>query len=381
MLRDLHRVLATIVAFLFLFMIGLAYRYRYPIQGSSSGPTESFLTCRPKSNVAFLKTHKCASSTLMNIFLRYGVSHDLNFVLPKSSLTHYIGHPTPFRRSLIDDIARFNLTFNILTHHTRFDGAEMHKVMPPDTVYTTILRRPDSLFESLYSYCHLASYYKKNLSAFLEDEKLTRVLTRKRAVEARVGFNQMSYDLGFAGLLNPKSKAITNFINSIHRAFDLVMITERLDESLVLLKHLLCWNTSDVVAFKINARYNKYKEELSADARKKLLELNHVDVLLYRHFADVFERKVREFGEDRMAAEVEELRRARKDYYAKCVEAEVSMEKASSQLKRKDVIAFRAKDKSEECRHLTLSELDFHELVKEKQSAKIRKLVQSRVSR
>ncbi|CAN8001651.1 unnamed protein product [Ixodes hexagonus] len=381
MLRDLHRVLATIIAFLFISMMGVAYRYRYPMQASSSPHPEPLLVCRPKTNIVFLKTHKCASSTLMNIFLRYGMRHDLNFVLPKSTFTHYIGHPTPFRRTLIDDITKYNMTFNILTHHTRYDGKEMHKVMPPDTVYVTILRRPDCLFESLYSYCHLADSYKKNLSAFVEDKKLTRALTRKRALEGRVGFNQMSYDLGFNGLLRSKPESITNFINSIDRAFDLVMITERLDESLILLKHLLCWNTSDVVAFKVNARYAEYKEELSADLKKKLSDLNHADVLLYRHFAELFERKVREFGADRMAAEVQELQAARKAYYAKCVEAEQSLDVVSTKLKRKDVVAFKMKDKSEECRHLTMSELDFHELVKAKQKERINRLQHSRTSR
>lgn len=381
MLRDLHRVLATIAAFLFISMLGVAYRYRYPMQGSNLQHPESLATCRPKTDIVFLKTHKCASSTLMNIFLRYGMKHDLNFVLPKSTLTHYIGHPTPFRRSFIDDITKYNMTFNILTHHTRYNGNEMRKVMPRDTVYVTILRSPDSLFESLYSYCHLANSYKKNLSAFVEDKKLTRALTRKRALEGRVGFNQMCFDLGYAGLLKSNPKLIVNFVNSIDKAFDLVMMTERLDESLILLKHLLCWNTSDVVAFKINARYAEYKEALSPEVKQKLSELNHADVLLYRHFANVFEQKVREFGVDRMAAEVQELQTARKAYYAKCVEAEGSMEAVSAQLKRKDVIAFKLKDKSEECLHLTMSELDFHELVKEKQKSRISQVLHSRISR
>ncbi|KAM7294426.1 galactosylceramide sulfotransferase-like [Ixodes scapularis] len=344
MLRNLHRVLATIIAFLFISMMRVAYRYR------------------PKTDIVFLKTHKCASSTLMNIFLRYGMKHDLNFVLPKSPLTHYIGHPTPFRRSFIDDITKYNMSFNILTHHSRYDGNEMRKVMPRDTVYVTILRRPDSLFESLYSYCRLANSYKKNLSAFVEDKNLTRALTRKRVVDERLGFNQMSFDLGYTGPLKSNPKLIVNFVNSIDKAFDLVMMTERLDESLILLKHLLCWNTSDVVAFKINARYAEYKEALSPEVKQKLTELNHADVLLYRHFENVFERKVREFGVHRMATEVQELQLARKAYYAKCVKAEVSMEAVSVQLKRKDVIAFKLKNKSEECLHLTMSELDFHEL-------------------
>ncbi|CAN8001625.1 unnamed protein product, partial [Ixodes hexagonus] len=331
--------------------------------------------CRPKTNIVFLKTHKCASSAILNILFRYGTGRDLNFVLPKTEGACYIGHPTPFHRRLIDDITIYNMTFNILTHHTRYNGKEIHKVMPNDTVYVTILRTPCCQFESLYSYCKLGRIYKRNLSAFVESKNLTLSLARKRVVDDHVGFNQMSFDLGFRSQL-PRSKpqSITNFIHSIDREFDLVMIAERLDESLILLKHLLCWNTSDIVTFKINARYAEYKEELSADVKKKLSDLNYVDVMLYQYFANVLERKVQEFGVDKMAAEVQELQKQRMKYYSMCVEAEQPSEVASKNYKRKDVIAFKLKNNSEECRQMTLTERDFDELVTIKQKARKNKL-------
>ncbi|CAN7942372.1 unnamed protein product, partial [Ixodes hexagonus] len=327
------------------------------------------LVCRPKTNIVFLKTHKCASSAVSNILFRYGMLRDLNFVLPKVENSSYIGNPTLFRRRLIDDITKCNMTFNILTHHTRYNGKEIHNVMPSDTVYVTILRTPCCQFESLYSYYHLARIYKRNLSAFVKSKNLTLSLARKRVVHGHVGFNQMSFDLGFTTSQLPRSKpqSIMNFIHSIDREFDLVMIAERLDESLILLKHLLCWNTSDIVTFKINARYAKYKEELSAYVKKKLTDLSYVDVMLYQYFANVLEREVQKFGVDRMAAEVQELQKERKRYYSICVEAEQPVEAVSNKYKRKDVIAFKLKDNSEECRLMTLTERDVHELVTIKQ--------------
>ena len=38
--------------------------------------------CREETKIVYLKTHKCASSSLQNIFLRFGEKRDLNFVLP-----------------------------------------------------------------------------------------------------------------------------------------------------------------------------------------------------------------------------------------------------------------------------------------------------------
>ncbi|KAK8376375.1 hypothetical protein O3P69_009788 [Scylla paramamosain] len=39
-------------------------------------------SCRPRHDLVFLKTHKCASSTTQRIFLRYGKQHGLTQALP-----------------------------------------------------------------------------------------------------------------------------------------------------------------------------------------------------------------------------------------------------------------------------------------------------------
>lgn len=379
MLRHFHRALVTCMVFLCISLVGIFFlttRSRIQQYASSaealtenaSSPQDS---CEPRTNIVFLKTHKCASSTVMNIFLRFGTEHDLNFVLPKSQHTHYLGHPELFSRRLTTNISAYNMTYNILTHHTRYNGREMHELMPPDTVYVTILRRPDSLFESLYSYCKLETIFRKNLTAFVRDRNLTGYLARHRVIERRVGLNQMSFDLGFNGPVT-SPEAVAKFIEDTDSAFDLVMLAEKLDESLILLKHLLCWNTSDMVALKVNSRYSAYKEKLSNETRQQILDLNSADRQLYEHFVKVFDDKVKAFGADRMAEEVDELRAAQKEYYERCVMAEGSMEKISAYYKRKDVVAFKAKDHSKLCRSLTFTELEFHERVKKIQEAKIK---------
>ena len=39
-------------------------------------------TCKPKTVIVFHKTHKCSSTTIQNILLRYAHYHQLNVVLP-----------------------------------------------------------------------------------------------------------------------------------------------------------------------------------------------------------------------------------------------------------------------------------------------------------
>ncbi|KAH7963421.1 hypothetical protein HPB52_021117 [Rhipicephalus sanguineus] len=381
MLRHFHRSLVTCMVFLCLSLLGIVFvttRSRLlemyaPQALLAANASES---CVPRKNIVFLKTHKCASSTVMNIFLRYGTEHGLNFVLPKSPSTHYIGHPQMFSRRLVADISRYNMTYNILTHHTRYNDEEVHALMPPDSVYVTIVRRPDSLFESLYSYCNLSEIFKRNLTMFARNRNLTGYLSRHREINDRVGLNQMSFDLGFKGPFDSE-QAVAKFVKKIASVFHLVMLADRLDESLVLLKHLLCWNTTDMVALKMNSRYSAFKEHLSNETKEQLLRLNSADWQLYQYFDKVFDKKVKAFGVDRMAAEVKELRAKQKEYYDRCVMAEESIEKLSPYDKRNDVVAFKSKGKSKLCRSLTLTEREFDEEVKVIQEARIRQYLAS----
>ena len=120
--------------------------------------------CTAKRNVFFLKTHKCASSTIQNVFLRYGARHDLNFVLP--TLGNYLGNQAPFHRAMTSMAPWHRIGYNIFCHHTVFNEQEVTAIMPADTVYVTIVRDPVTLFESLYSYAHLELHYKQDVIEF-----------------------------------------------------------------------------------------------------------------------------------------------------------------------------------------------------------------------
>ena len=63
------------------------------------------------------------------------------------------------------------------------------------------------------------------------------------------GMNQQSFDLG---LMHDRwsGMEIPNFIDSIDDNFDLVMITERMEESLVLLADMLCVPLENVAILK-----------------------------------------------------------------------------------------------------------------------------------
>ena len=111
----------------------------------NSGNSGNSKNCSPKSNIVFLKTHKCASSAIQNIFLRYAFDHDLILVLPPRK--NYLGHPLKFRRQMalpppkkFRNGTKADRKFNIFTFHTRFDYDQISSIMPNETIWVTIIR-------------------------------------------------------------------------------------------------------------------------------------------------------------------------------------------------------------------------------------------------
>lgn len=123
-------------------------------------------SCRPRRNIVFLKTHKCASSSIQNIFNRFGYRRGLTFVLPAKG--SYIGHPEPFNWSMVPDARKFGLRYNILTHHCRFNYDEMRTRFSNDVKFVTIVRHPVELYESLFSFYSLHHFYKERFDTIGE---------------------------------------------------------------------------------------------------------------------------------------------------------------------------------------------------------------------
>ncbi|XP_075538624.1 galactosylceramide sulfotransferase-like [Dermacentor variabilis] len=321
-------------------------------------------------SVCFLKTHKCASSSVQNMLMRYGESHGLRFVLPKSA--NYLGHPHLFNRSM----AVGRPPFDMLVHHARFHETEMRAVLGQRPLFVTIVREPAALFESLYSYYDLKGKTNMSLEQFastaLAKRSVMGLLDRSRTRSPQ-GFNQMSFDLGMEAAEFGNAFSVRRFVEQLDATFDLVMVAERMNESLVLLKDLLCWDTDDIVVFKHNARQSVYRHLLSPELASQIRWLNSADVHLYEHFARRFEQRVRSFGQERMAKELHFLEERTRYWYERCVKDVKQPDKSWPPSQRKfwtshKVLMFRVKsDSSDECVRMTLPEPVYTERLRKNQ--------------
>ncbi|XP_078342182.1 galactosylceramide sulfotransferase-like [Oculina patagonica] len=254
--------------------------------------------CSPTQQVLFLKTHKTGSTTIANIFFRYGDSRDLSFVLGQDTL---IGWPRRFQVS-------FALPFdgpqpNFLCSHTRYNQKPMNYLFPKtNSKYVTILRNPVDQFESIFNYMGLGDIYgfgrdpRRSLQEFLATGIEFEDVFEKEAT--RLVRNPMLFDLGLGFKFHQNATAVKEYIAFLDKEFDLIMITDYFDESVVLLKRLLCWELDDVLYFKSNERQDKERAvDLSEEVKENIKRWNAADQLLFDFFNQTFWYKIKMEGE------------------------------------------------------------------------------------
>ena len=108
--------------------------------------------------------------------------------------------------------------------------------------------------------------------------------------------------------------------------FDLVLVAEYFDESLVLLADALCWGLDDVVGFMHNAQAGSQQGRsvasnggLTAEDRQLTAQArvwNSLDWALYVHFNHSLWARIKQYGQSRLESAVAELR-ARREALAK----------------------------------------------------------------
>ncbi|XP_051900648.1 galactose-3-O-sulfotransferase 2-like isoform X2 [Pristis pectinata] len=275
-------------------------------------------TCQPKTHVMFLKTHKTAGSTILNILYRFGEARNLTFALPAS---YQFGYPLLFSTRKIKFYSPLKAQeYHIICNHMRFYRPQVEKVMAKGTFYFSILRNPVTLVESSFT------YYKGSSMAFKKVESLEQFLsepwkyysTKERG--SHYARNLMWFDFGFDHNANSSKQYVDLVLNEIGNTFHLILISEYFDESMILLKDALCWEFDDVVSFKLNLRNNVTVKKLSDQVADRVKAWNSLDWRLYSHFNKTFWQKVDQYGRQRMRKDVQILQNKRKKLMDLCLE-------------------------------------------------------------
>ncbi|XP_078521905.1 galactose-3-O-sulfotransferase 2-like [Lissotriton helveticus] len=353
---------------------------------SNSSPV---MTCEPQTNIVFLKIHKSASSTIMNILFRFGEAHNLTFALPYNSVTQ-LYYPHYFSARFVEGYSSDTANrFNIMCHHMRFQQQEVEKVMPYNTFYFAILRNPVQLMESSFAYYKGISSFSrtKTLEEFLAEPSLFYTPSDRDSHYAK---NLMTFDFGFNNNGNSSSIYSQMDILAIESIFNLVLIAEYFDESMILLKETLCWNMNDVLSFPLNSRNDSTRLTLSEDTAEQIKDWNKLDWELYIYFNRTFWNKIdRVLGRERMQQEVAELRQRREQLAQTCLEegskvdpklikdvSLVPLQYGRARIQGYNIKAGLNKKKRQLCESLIRPELQYSSLMYKKQFPKKAKALQ-----
>ena len=318
----------------------------------------------------FLKTHKTGSSTVSNIIFRYGESRGLSFILGRDTT---IGWPKRFR--LRHSLPRNGSRPNILCSHTRYSKTTMNHLFPkPSSVYITILRNPVDQFESTFNFVGFGQIYglgkdpTESLKRFLRTGITFEGITKSHlTVLAR---NPMAFDLGLDFQFHQNATAIKEYIAFLEKEFDLVMIMDYFEESVVLLKRLLCWEFDDILHIKTMERQDKEKAELSSQLKENIRRWNKADVLLYDHFHRIFWQKIKMQGKG-FYEDLATFRRMKEEMMRTCYNG-TTLQRAYSNkyVKTRSLNPNLPPETKQKCEKLTRRENSYVEYLRKKQSFK-----------
>jgi len=245
-------------------------------------------------HVAYIKVHKTASSSIQNIFFRFGFDRNLTFVLPSADSRYY---PNVISNS--DTINEKNIrppplseSFDISCLHVLYNRTAFDRVLPNDTIYIGSLRDPFDQFMSAMLYFDMFKPLKiqgpNAITDFLKDpENHDNTISDSKYAFFSFTKNRMAIDFGFPKdvIITQRKDDIQAHIEKLNKEIALVLISEHFDESIILLKRILKWSVKDILYVRKNDNSNEKKSIIiDEDDRNRYRKLSVIDHTLYEYF-------------------------------------------------------------------------------------------------
>ncbi|XP_077991595.1 galactosylceramide sulfotransferase-like [Glandiceps talaboti] len=264
-------------------------------------PTEnSERSCRPVRNFVFLKTMKTGGSTVASILYRYGLRNGLIAAINPTGTAAILPDKSDIEPGL--KILRYNCTdfpgYNFMASHVHYNRLAMDEIIP-NAKYFAILRSPYEQRRSQFYYSDADMDYpniSNPFAAYLRDIEDSHILNGKLIRVMRNGTSQF-HTLGFLPKYHTNKTAVNLALQLLDNELDLIMLLEYFDESLVLLRKLMCWNFEDIIYSPCKVHYEN-QAPITPKMKESLARLNPGDVQLYEHFNATFWEKIKNYDGD-----------------------------------------------------------------------------------
>ena len=217
--------------------------------------------------------------------------------------------------------------YSVFCLHTLWEHARVKKLIgdqDKDAKYFSIVRDPVDLFVSFWDYYGYSAAFKMDLDTFAT-KNIAAYNRNQTLLDSQKIFKHtysMLIDFGLPRSRLTDESAVAAKIAQIEVDFDLIMVTEQFDESLVLLRELLCWDWGDMTYFKLNSWQDTERSKLSFEGRASLKTWLWADYMLYQHFKKRFDKAVRTYNGN-MEKDLNFLRSMNKVTQEYCVEVSV----------------------------------------------------------
>ena len=277
---------------------------------------------KPLVNLVWVKTHKTGSSTMTNLLHRFAFVHNLTIALPKDDMYYHWPHKTGIVESVLYPPGKSHQTFAfdmLCSGHVAYSRAELDRVVP-NGIYITLLRHPVPHFLSSWNYWGMQDKAKNagfdvTLEEFVKDPEAS--ILKFKIPDRRLIHNGIAVDLG----LDPeelKPHTIGSVLEEYSEpdaGFTMVLINEYYDESLIVMRHKLCWDLEDIITYSLKVSPRR-KEPLSPEQQQSIMRFNWVDMALYNHFNQTLWREIRQIPN--FQQELEALRTVRDQMVSRC---------------------------------------------------------------
>ncbi|XP_077982502.1 galactosylceramide sulfotransferase-like [Glandiceps talaboti] len=250
---------------------------------------------------------------MSSIIYRYGLKHDL------------IAAVDPYLSALISEdetskhyiIKEYNCSdfpgYNIMASHIDYNRPAMEEIVRSrDAKYVTIARSPYARLKSAF-------YFSGRDKGFPNSSNPLKEYIKLRYDQfIQKGLNGLKLYLRRFRLQG--SKDITLLppeLRRLDKELDLVMLTEYYDESLVLLRKLMCWEFEDLVYIPMKV-HHVYQPPITTDMADMISKFGTHDIMFYEYFNNTFWEKVRNYDGD-FSADLEKFQTLRNNVRRLCV--------------------------------------------------------------
>ena len=242
---------------------------------TESGPT-----------VIFLHLGKTGGMTLERVVRRHypaDVTYAIDGRDSRSSIARLAALP--------DDVKR---RFRLVTGHAHFG---LHELLPQASTYFTVLRDPVERVASLYNYVQRRPGHHLYEALTREQMSLADFVGSGISVEVENGQTRLL--AGADGRTLPFGACSRELLEraraNLETRFRVVGLTERFDETLLLLREAFGWRRLCYVKRNVT-RHHSWRETLDPVAVRAIEDRNALDLELYRIYSAEFERRVRSAG-------------------------------------------------------------------------------------